>query len=121
MSIKFSSVMFAVWFLTFAIFFAVSFRSGAAITGKFVSGHYYLGQHSNYTEVSRSRYVFSALLTALVGLEFPILAWSAIWCDSRKKKQPIWHPVYLGGALLSLVVGGGFFCGSIRCILGAFP
>ena len=120
MNAKFSMVMFAIFFITFAVFFAVSVRNGAAVSGKIVDGHYYVGQHSNYKEVSRKWYIFTAVLTALIGLEIPVLAWSAIWFESRKEKQPIWYPVFIGGGLLSLIVGIVFFYGSIRCLLGAF-
>lgn len=116
---RFPSVMGVLYFITFAIFFLVSFRSGAAITGKIVIGHYYVGQHGSYTEVSRGFFIFSACLTALAGLETPLLACSWIWHHSRAAKQPIWHPVYLVASLLSLLVGLAFFFGSIHCILSA--
>ncbi len=113
-------IMLFVFILTFGIFLAVSIRSGAAFTGKAADGHYYVGQHGTYKEVSRGWYAFSASLTALIGLEIPVLAYTAMWCGFRERKQSIYHPASILGILLALLVGGGFFYSSIRCIAEAF-
>ena len=116
---KFARIAVGIWFFTFVLFFAVSIPEGAAITGKIESGHYYVGSHSDYKEVSRTWYVFNASLTAVVGLAtLAVFPW-AIWNEAREKDEPPFHPLRIVFALISLLVGCMFFFGSLSCILAA--
>ncbi|HWY76965.1 MAG TPA: hypothetical protein VN281_15185 [Verrucomicrobiae bacterium] len=101
----------AVSFLVFSLIVG-----GAAINGKVVGGHYYLGSHGNYPEVSRGVYLLSALLSAAFGLAFSAFAGVITWHKSRK---PTFHPVAWIGPAFAAVAGLAFVYLSIRSILNA--
>ena len=105
------------WVGTAILFLAFSMiAGGAAVTGKIVAGHYYLGGHGNYPEVSRGVYVLSALFSMAFSVSLPVFAGVMTWHESRK---PTFNPFLWVGPLLALVVGLIFCYLSIRCIVSA--
>ena len=105
------------WGAASALFLGFSLiTGGAAITGKITGGHYYLGSHGNYPEVSRGIYVLSALSSAAFGLAFSAFAGVMTW---HKSREQTFHPVSWIGAAFAGVAGLAFVYLSIRCILNA--
>ncbi len=118
MSKTLTNVLGLVWIVIAVSFFAFSMIvGGAAITGKVVAGHYYVGSHGNYPEVSRGVYLLSAFLSAAFGLSLPALAGVMTWRESRKSS---FNPLLWIGPFLALIVGLAFCYSSIHCIVGAF-
>jgi len=106
------------WVSTGILFFAHGMISGgAAITGKVVSGHFFLGSHGNYPEVSRGVYVLSAFLSALFGLCLPVFAGVMTWRESHK---PTFNPLVWIGPVFALVAGLALCFSSVRCIATAY-
>jgi hypothetical protein len=118
MSKRLPIIVILAWTGTTVLFFAHSMIfGGAAITGKIVGGHYYLGSHGNYPEVSRGVYVLSAILSAAFGLSLPVFAGVMTWHESHK---PRFNPLVWIGPLLAVVAGLAACYVSIRCIMSAY-
>jgi len=90
---------------------------GAAIKGKILSAHYYLGSHGSYREVSRAVYVVSALLSGAFGLSLPLFAGVMTWHESIK---PSFTRLTWIGCLFALLFGFVMCWHSFRCIVWAF-
>jgi hypothetical protein len=99
-------------FLTFSLV-----TGGAAITGRIAAGHFYLGSHGNFPEVSRFIYLTSAILSTAFGLSLPIFAGVMTWRESRK---PAFNRFLWVGAFIALAAGLAFCYTSFRCIVHAF-
>ncbi len=71
------AIAVAIW-LNGAIFFAVDFTLGGdAVNGKRFGGHYYVGSHLRYTEVSFPVYLYSyvhLVVTAIGAVGFILIA-----------------------------------------------
>jgi hypothetical protein len=53
------SLIFVAWLNGCSFFIHESVLGGSATNGKIENGHYYVGSHGRYTEVSRSTWQFS--------------------------------------------------------------
>ena len=96
----------------------VAIPGGSAVNGNIVSGHYYLGSHGHYREVSRRIYGLSALSSAAIGLMIPLfVSVMTIWKESRKPSFNRWFWL---GPLFALLLGLTLFFSSIRCVTAAF-
>ncbi|HEY3762201.1 MAG TPA: hypothetical protein VGN23_10695 [Verrucomicrobiae bacterium] len=88
---------------------------GFALGGKVSSGHYYLGSHGHYREVSRNIFVLSALLGIGIGFMLPVYAIVfTMWRESVKPSgnRRIWLRLFaisLAGLMLLFM--------SIRCLM----
>ena len=88
---------------------------GTALAGQVMDGHYYLGSHGHFREVSRGIYVLSALLSASIGMVLPIYAFVfTMWRESRKATGNRWF--WLGSLFFSLL-GLTLLFSSVRCLL----
>jgi hypothetical protein len=118
MSQRFKLIV-SLWWIAISLAFlgSVWMLGGAAITGKIVTGHYFVGMHGHYPEVSRGTYVLSAVLSALFSVSFPVFVAVMNWGPSRK---PAFNPFMRIALLLALFMGLGFCFSSIRCIVNAF-
>ena len=47
------------------------------------------GGHSSYYEVSRSWFVFSAVLSAIIGFTTPLAFCLPMWYEARQKDEPL--------------------------------
>lgn len=66
-------IIFAVAILNFLLFFLISlFIGGDAFTGKIEDGHYYVGNHGHYTEVSYFVFACSKLHASSVCITHPL-------------------------------------------------
>ena len=90
---------------------------GAAITGKVTPGHYYLGSHGNYPEVSRTVYVLSAILSGTWGLILPLFA---IVMTLHESSKPSFTRLAYIGCLFALLFGFIMCWHSLRCMVQAF-
>jgi len=61
---------------------ALGFWHGDALSGKVVEGHYYLGQHGSFNEVTRTAFIFSYVYTVTGILSLGGIA----WVDQRSKR-----------------------------------
>jgi hypothetical protein len=87
---------------------------GTALAGQVVSGHYYLGSHGHFREVSQSIFVLSAILSASIGLVLPVYATVfTMWRESSKPTGNRW--LWLAPLFFSLL-GLTLFFSSLRCL-----
>ena len=90
---------------------------GSALAGKAASGHYYLGSHGHFREVSQRIYVLSALLSTAIGLVLPVYATVfTMWRESSKPTGNRW--LWLG-PLFALLLGLTLSFSSIQRITWA--
>ena len=91
------------------------------MNGKIDGGHYFLGAHGHYREVSRGLYAFSALLGAFFGLGMPFFVFSMWWSEPEKDEA---QPSRVIGKLIVLafflLAGGGVCFVAIGRIVEAF-
>ena len=79
-------VVWVVAILNFASFAGIAMKNGGdAINGKQEDGKYYLGDHGNYTEVSKAFFQYSRVHAILVWITHPVAILGAIWFVTRKK------------------------------------
>lgn len=63
----------AIGILNFACYVAISLALGGdAVNGKIENGHFYLGEHGHFTEVSSSVYGYSRIHTHSVWITHPL-------------------------------------------------
>ena len=118
MSNRLPIVVGLAWVGITVLFLATSmFTGGAAISGRVVGGHFYLGSHGNYPEVSPGMYAVSALLSAAFGLCLPLFAGVMTYRESLK---PTFNRLIWIGPLLALAAGMMLCYSSVRCIVAAF-
>ena len=80
-------VVFFVSIANFAAFAIVAaILGGDAVSGKIQDGHFYLGSHGKYTEVSQATYDYSRLHTHSVWVTHP-LAILAVFAATRIGKK----------------------------------
>ena len=71
----------------FLVFVLVSIHLGGdAVSGKVSDGHFFLGSHSHYTEVSRGVFIYSKWHTYSVFVTFP-MAFIAAYLSSRSHRK----------------------------------
>ena len=79
----------------FAALFVLSLALGGdALNGTVRNGHYYLGDHGRYTEVSKAVFQFSRVQTVSVFITHPmaIIASLSAFLRSRRQDDPEIHP-----------------------------
>src|SRR5450631_1813970 len=87
---------------------------GTALNGQVIGGHYYLGSHGHFREVSPGIYFFSAILSATIGVVLPIYAFVfTTWQESRKPTSNRWWWL---GPLLASLFGLILLFSSVRCL-----
>lgn len=81
--------LFALAFLNFVVFVGVTFALGGdAINGTSGDGHYYLGSHGKYTEVSQGVFRYSEAHTLSLFITHPVGIVVAIRARRRFRKRP---------------------------------
>jgi len=78
---------FALGIVNFIAFFAISVMIGGdALNGKIVNGHYFLGSHGHFTEVSANVFDYSAWHARSLIITHPLAIFAAyLWSRDRKK------------------------------------
>src|SRR4029077_10412366 len=78
------------WLLVSVAFFAITVpMGGTAQNGKIESGHFFIGQHGKYREVSRTAYIVSAVGTWVWAFYAFLVAACGIF-QPAGEKRPHW-------------------------------
>src|SRR5438270_12793528 len=79
--------VFVVGFVNFFVFLVVSqYLGGSAANGFVRAGHYYLGEHGKYTEVSHAMFRYSQIHEYTLFVTHPLALISLAYAASIKKE-----------------------------------
>ena len=111
------------WLVCGVAFIPISISfGGTAKNGKIEAGHYYVGEHGVYKEVSRNAYIFSAISTGLFGLTAALTGLVGLLFSTRSRwPQPLIFQigVTILGVFVCALVGYVSMHGGVRCIVMA--
>jgi hypothetical protein len=107
--------LLGIWIVLFLVVMAISLPwGGTAVNGKILEGKFLLGEHGEYTEVGRFKFVISGLMTAGLGLFAPFAVYSLR--NRAKQGEKAFATFFV---IASALVGSMFFLKSIGMVLKA--